>query len=152
MKKRIQRGFTLIELMIVVAIVGILAAVAVPSYQEYLKKARFSEVVSATTSFKAAVEACVSSKLTVTGCDGGTNGIPPDVNAVVGNLKTLTVSNGVITATAVGATVTSSTLGAAVNGLEGQTYKLTPTRNVTTGQVTWATTDSTCLTNSPPLC
>ena len=53
-----QQGFTLIELMIVVAIIGILAAIALPAYQTYTNKAKFSEVVMATSGMKTAVELC----------------------------------------------------------------------------------------------
>lgn len=53
-----QKGFTLIELMIVVAIIGILAAVAVPAYQNYTLKARFSEIVASGSPYKLALEVC----------------------------------------------------------------------------------------------
>ena len=54
-----QSGFTLIELMIVVAIVAILAAIALPAYQSYTKRAKFSEVIAAVGPAKTAVEVCV---------------------------------------------------------------------------------------------
>ena len=56
MNTKNQKGFTLIELMIVVAIIGILAAIALPAYQTYTQKSKFTEVVMATTAFKTAFE------------------------------------------------------------------------------------------------
>lgn len=59
--KRVQQGFTLIELMIVVAIIGILAAIALPAYQDYTKRAKVSEIVLAASSARTCVTEIIQS-------------------------------------------------------------------------------------------
>lgn len=135
--KKVQQGFTLIELMIVVAIIGILAAVAIPSYQNYTKKAKFTEVVQATAPFKVAVEGCFQDKQDLTVCGTvGTNGIPANAGAS-GYVSSVAVgANGVITATAV-----------STNGLSGELYTLTPAATGAAGSqnLTW-TKGGSCTT------
>jgi type IV pilus assembly protein PilA len=77
--KRVQKGFTLIELMIVVAIIGILAAVALPAYQNYSNRAAFSELVLAVTPRKTAVELAIQTRLpgAIGNLNDGVLGIPP---------------------------------------------------------------------------
>ncbi len=98
--KRTQHGFTLIELMIVVAIIGILAAIALPAYQNYIKKAAYAEVVSSFASYKLAIDECYGNTSDLTQCNPNTNGVPANPTAVTtGAFNSLTVVNGVITAT-----------------------------------------------------
>ena len=59
MKAQMQKGFTLIELMIVVAIIGILAAIAIPQYQNYVAKSQVSRVMAETGSLRTAIESCL---------------------------------------------------------------------------------------------
>ncbi|KAB7701828.1 prepilin-type N-terminal cleavage/methylation domain-containing protein [Plesiomonas shigelloides] len=130
--KAVNKGFTLIELMIVVAIIGILAAVAIPAYQNYTKKAKFTEVVVATGPYKTAVELCAYDKATVTGCTNGITGSGYSIQnqtAIIGNVSKIEVADGVITATAISS-----------NGLSGEDFILTPTLNGE--KVTWAATGS----------
>ncbi|WEV49180.1 pilin [Acinetobacter sp. ESL0695] len=66
-----QKGFTLIELMIVVAIIGILAAIAIPQYQNYIARSQVSRVVAESGSLKTAIEACLLNGQTTVGDGAG---------------------------------------------------------------------------------
>lgn len=100
MKNTMQKGFTLIELMIVVAIIGILAAVALPAYQDYTVRSKMSEVVLQSDALSGALADCVLNKDDITNCDATGSGI------VVGDPDTLSnyiTGNVVVTAPAANA-------------------------------------------------
>jgi len=111
---KVQKGFTLIELMIVIAIIGILAAVAVPQYNTYTKRAKYSEVVMAVTEFKSPAEIAVQTGRVTNAddLDSGEYGIPNAVGSgesVGQHIESVTMVDGTITATGNASTVGSAT-------------------------------------------
>ena len=120
--KTAQKGFTLIELMIVIAIIGILAAIAVPQYSTYTKRAKFSEVVMAVTQFKTPAEiAYQTTGAALSELNAGNLGIPVAITsttAVGAHVSGVTMASGLITATG-GATVDSATYAVQASILNG---------------------------------
>ena len=128
MKK--QTGFTLIELMIVVAIVAILAAIALPAYQKYTARSKFTEVITATSGVKQQVELCMYDKgFASASCKNSTSGAGWAIKAATDYatpyMQKIEVKNGTITATA-----------SSGENLNAATYSLKPVSGAA-GQVTW---------------
>ena len=128
--KRVQQGFTLIELMIVVAIIGILAAIALPAYQDYTVRAKVSEIMLAASGQKTSVSEFFQTRLQmpVTASIGTVTQNSAYVSTVA--YSRTDTDTGVITATA-------STSTALPGTVQSQTITLTGNGDTNTGIVQW---------------
>ena len=124
--RTVQKGFTLIELMIVIAIIGILAAIALPAYQDYTTRSKISEVIIMTAPAKLAVAETASSLGGLANVTAANNGyVFPGATKYVSGV-TITATTGVVTATSTVPTATG-------------TIVLTPT-DAGSGQLSWVCT------------
>lgn len=120
-------GFTIIELMIAVAIIGVLAAIAIPAYSLYITRSKTAEAIGMLAPYQTGIFECVQNHggESIIGCDANTPGIPALQNGAYGNVTSVT--NGQITFQ-----FTSS----AGNELSGGTIRFTPTVNPS-GNIIW---------------
>ena len=151
--RKVQQGFTLIELMIVVAIIGILAAIAIPSYQNYTRKAHYSEVVQGASAVKLAVETCFQEQGTLANCAAGSNGVPGLTTGASAGHTTVDTGSGV-TAAAAGSITITMIAKSSDSVLNGLTYILTGTPGAagTSAAITWAKSGTCATAAGGPFC
>lgn len=123
-----KSGFTLLELMIAIAIVAILSVIAIPAYMNYTNKAHFSEVIQGVTSYKTAVATCGLVMGNMAQCSEGENGVP--IPKWTGHIAKIEIKNGVITGEGDGTEPLNAS------------YIMTP--NLQEGGITWSVS-GTCV-------
>jgi type IV pilus assembly protein PilA len=138
MKRSIQKGFTLIELMIVVAIIGILAAVALPAYQDYTVRAKVSEVMLAASSAKTAVSEAAATN----------SGVPAVASVDIQSQNSKYVSGVVYSVSGTNALITATAQGDA--NIAGSTITMTGAYSL--GQVVWTCGGTIALKYRPSSC
>lgn len=143
--KKVQQGFTLIELMIVVAIIGILAAIALPAYQDYTARAQMTEAMSLSGGAKTAVAETWQ-----------TTGDWPTTNASAGLADATDITGTYVNDVAVGAngviTATLKNAAPVVDALRGESLTLTPNTTSTEGSITWTCGSSADAKYLPAAC
>lgn len=139
--KKAQSGFTLIELMIVVAIIGILAAVAIPAYSDYTAKAKASNALSAVSTIKTAIAMCAQEAGDVAKCNN---------TDTAGSIPTFTPTKEVTGLSVAGAGVISATLADIGKGSKGVVVTFTPALASGATAMTWKV-DASKITDNPAL-
>ncbi|QRY80167.1 prepilin-type N-terminal cleavage/methylation domain-containing protein [Pseudomonas sp. PDNC002] len=132
--KNVQSGFTLIELMIVVAIIGILASVSLPLYSNYSSRSHAAAAKAELSGVKTAVSLCIAEAAKVDECNAGEFGIPPSLAATSNISGDYSVENGVIKATSVSTDADGNPL----------KFELEPKKDGTSGNIVWTENGTVC--------